>query len=89
MSKTFFTENAYNVLGLDSSASEKEILKRSREIENLLKIDEIPEYELDLPFSKEVRTETKVKKAAERLTTPDKKIIETFFWFFLKDNTDE
>lgn len=89
MSKTFFTENAYNVLGLDSSASEKEILKRSREIENLLKIDEIPEYELDLPFSKEVRTETKVKKAAERLTTPDKKIIETFFWFFIKDNTDE
>ena len=89
MSKTFFTENAYNVLGLDSSASEKEILKRSREIENLLKIDEIPEYELDLPFSKEVRTEIKVKKAAERLTTPDKKIIETFFWFFIKDNTDE
>ena len=48
MSKTLFTENAYNVLGLDSSASEKEILKRSREIENLLKIDEVPGYDLDL-----------------------------------------
>lgn len=89
MSKAFFTENAYNILGLDSGASEKEILKRSREIENLLKIDEIPEYESDLPFSKDVRTETKVKKAAERLTTPDKKIIETFFWLFIKDSTDE
>ena len=89
MSKAFFTENAYNVLGLDSSASEREILKRSREIENLLKIDEVPEYDSDLPSSKEVRTEIKVKKAAERLTTPDKKIIETFFWLFIKDSTDE
>ena len=89
MSRTLFTENAYNVLGLDSSASEKEILKRSREIENLLKIDETPEYELDLPFSKDARTEAKVKKAAEKLTTPDKKIVETFFWLFIKDNIDE
>ena len=89
MSKTLFTENAYNVLGLDSSASEKEILKRSREIENLLKIDETPEYDADLPFSKDVRTEAKVKKAAEKLTTPDKKIIETFFWLFIKDSIDE
>lgn len=89
MSKTFFTENAYNVLGLDSGASEREILKRSREIDNLLKIDEVPEYDSDLPFSKDIRTEAKVKKAAERLTTPDKKIIETFFWFFIKDNVDE
>ena len=89
MSRALFTENAYNILGLDSSASEKEILKRSREIENLLKIDEVPEYDSDLPFSKDVRTEAKVKKAAERLTTPDKKIAETFFWFFIKDNVDE
>lgn len=89
MSKTFFTENAYNVLGLDSGASEREILKRSREIDNLLKIDEVPEYDSDLPFSKDIRTEAKVKRAAERLTTPDKKIVETFFWFFIKDNVDE
>ena len=89
MSKTFFTENAYNILGLDASASEKEILKRSREIENLLKIEEVPEYDSDLPFSKDVRTEAKVKKAAERLTTPDKKIVETFFWLFIKDSVGE
>ncbi len=89
MSKAFFAENAYNILGIDASASEKEILKRSREIENLLKIDEFPEYDSDLPFSKNVRTEAKVKKAAERLTTPDKKIVDTFFWLFIKDSVDE
>lgn len=89
MSRAFFTENAFNILGLDSDASEKEILKRSREIGNLIKIDETPEYKLDLPFSKDVRTESKVKKAAEKLITPDKKIVETFFWFFVRDNIDE
>lgn len=89
MSKAFFTENAYNVLGLDSGASEKEILKRSREIENLLKIDETPEYDTDLPSSKATRTEAKVKKAAEKLTTPSKKIIETYFWLIIKDSVDE
>lgn len=89
MSRNLFAENAYNILGLDSGASEKEILKRSREIENLLKIDVTPEYNSDLPSSKLVRTEAKVKRAAERLTTPDKKLAETFFWLILEDDTDE
>lgn len=89
MSRVLFTENAYSILGLESSASEKEILKRSREIENLLKIDEVPEYDIDFVFSKDSRTEAKVKKAAEKLTSPNKKIIETFFWIFIKDSIDE
>ncbi len=89
MSRAFFTENAYSVLGLETSSSEKEIVKRSREIENLLKIDIVPDYDVDFQFSKDSRTESKVKKAVEKLTTPDKKIIETFFWLTIKDSNDE
>lgn len=89
MGKLLFIENAYSILGLDSSASDREVLKRSKEIENLLKIDELPEYDLDLPFSSEHRTESSVRAAAQELTTTEQKLSATFFWFYLKDSSDE
>lgn len=89
MGRLLFIENAYSILGLDSSASDREILKRSKEIENLLKIDESPEYDLDLSFSSEYRTEANVRTATQELTTTEQKLFATFFWFYLKDSTDE
>jgi len=84
-----FRENAYNVLGLDTSASQKEINRRSKEISNLLKIDEESIYETDLEVAKATRTENTVKEAVQKLSSPTKKIREYFFWFDIESDNDE
>lgn len=84
-----FRDNAYNVLGLDISAPQKEINKRSKEIANLLKIDEESVYETDLEVAKPKRTENTVKEAVQKLSSPTKKIQEYFFWFDIETDTDE
>lgn len=81
--------NAYHILGLDISASQKDILKRSREIIKLIQIDDIPKYDLDLGIFDNFRTEDTVKDAVERLTSPKKQIKEYFFWFNIADEIDE
>lgn len=81
--------NAYHILGLDITASEKEILKRSKEIINRLKIDDHPEYDLDIGIFKDFRTEDAVKEALQRLQAPKKRIKEYFFWFQIADSVDE
>lgn len=82
-------DNAFNILGLDNSASEKEVLKRSKEISNLIKIDETPEYESDILVDKKLRNENSVKLALQKLSDPKKRIKEYFFWFEIQDNIDE
>ncbi|MFC1600704.1 hypothetical protein ACFL25_01340, partial [Patescibacteria group bacterium] len=81
--------NSYNILGLESSSTEKEILRRSREIINLIEIDEIPEYDSDIGPVKKLRTVQNVKKASQNLSDPKKRIKEYFFWFDLQDSIDE
>jgi hypothetical protein len=84
-----FLGNAYNVLGLDTSASQKEINKRAKDIINLLRIDEHSEYETDLDFAKVKREEGSVKEAVQRLSSPTKRIQEYFFWFDVENDNDE
>jgi len=81
--------NAYHVLGLDVSASEKEILKRAKEILNRLKIDEHPDYDLDPGLFKDFRTEDSVKDSLQKLQAAKKKIKEYFFWLRIADSIDE
>lgn len=81
--------NAYHILGLDTSASERDVLKRSKEIINHLKIDETPDYDIDLGLSKGFRTEDAVKDALQRLQASKKRIKEYFFWFQIADGIDE
>ena len=82
-------ENAYHVLGLDIHTSQKDIIKRSKEIINRLKIDDIPEYPLDIGLFESFRTEESVNEAIQKLQAPKKKIKEYFFWFQISDNIDE
>ena len=84
-----FSKNAYNVLGLDSGASQKEISRRAKEIVNLLKIDEVSEYDTDLNVSGMVRSEASVKDALQKLSSPTKRISEYFFWFEIENEQDE
>lgn len=81
--------NAYHILGLDTSASEKDILKHSKEIINRLKADDASDYDLDIGLLKDFRTEDSVKDALQRLQAPKKRIKEYFFWFQIADSVDE
>lgn len=82
-------KNAYHMLGLDLSASQKEIQKRAKDIINHLKIDEQPTYESDLGLFDDFRKESDVKDAASKLTNPADKTKEYFFWFDIRDSVDE
>ncbi|MBP7804671.1 MAG: hypothetical protein KA052_00415 [Candidatus Pacebacteria bacterium] len=86
---TTLKNNAYHILGLDTSASEKDILKRSKEILNRLRVDDIPEYDLDIGLFSDFRNEDSVKDALQRLQAPKKRIREYFFWFQIADSVDE
>jgi hypothetical protein len=88
MTNTLFN-NSYRILGLDNSASLKEINKRSKDIINLLAIDEKPHYDLDFDILDSLRTEAKVKESAQNLGNPKKKIVDYFFWFDIQDSTDQ
>ena len=81
--------NAYNILGLDSSATQRDIQRRAKEIIKLLQIEDIPEYDLDLGVFEDFRTEDAVKDAVQKLTSPKKQIKEYFFWFHISDEVDE
>lgn len=83
-----FQKNAYNALGLDTSASQKDINKRAKELINLLKIDEVPTYDTDIPFMKIQRSESGIQLALQQLTSPTKRISEYFYWFEVSDDKD-
>jgi len=86
---TTLKNNAYHILGLDTSANEKDILKRSKEIINRLKADDNPSYDIDLGLFEDFRTEDRVKDSLQRLQAPKKRIKEYFFWFQIADSIDE
>lgn len=81
--------NAYHILGLDTLASEKEILKRSKEIINRIKSGDCPEYDLDIALFNDFRTEESVRNAQQKLLAPKKRIIDYFFWYQISDSIDE
>ncbi|MAG78741.1 hypothetical protein CL616_05245 [archaeon] len=82
-------DNAYRILGLDTNTSQKAILKRSKEIINRLKIDDIPEYDLDIHLPKKFRTENSVNDALKKLQSTKEAVKEYFFWLQISDIIDE
>lgn len=81
--------NAYHVLGLDTSAAQRDIQKRAKDIVKFLQIDDTPEYDFDLGAFDNFRTEDAVKDAVQKLTSPKKQIKDYFFWFHISDEVDE
>lgn len=81
--------NAFHILGLDVTASQKELLKRSKEIINRLKVDEYPTYDFDIGLFKDFRTEHSVKEAIQKLQNTKKEIKDYFFWLQISDHHDE
>lgn len=89
MSKLLFLNNSYNVLGLTTDATERSIIRRAKEITNLLKINEHPEYPNDIFFGKNIRTESSVEHARRNLLDDKRQLKEFYFWFVLNDDDDE
>ena len=81
--------NAYHMLGLTGTATSKQILQRANEIVQRLKIDDVPEYDLDIQIFGNHRTEESVKDALRRLQTPKARLREYFFWFRVADEIDK
>jgi hypothetical protein len=81
--------NAYHILGLDTSAVQRDVQKRAKEIVKLLQIDDRPEYDLDIGVFEDFRTESTVKDAVQKLTSPKKQIKDYFFWFYVSDEIDQ
>lgn len=81
--------NAYHILGLDTSAVQRDVQKRAKEIVKFLQIDDTPEYDLDLGVFDSFRTEDAVKEAVQKLTSPKKQIKDYFFWFHIADEVDQ
>lgn len=73
--------NSFNILGLSSSAALKEIRKRSQQLLQLAKIEEIQEFDADIGHVREFRSEGEVKLAFERISGIKERLKEIFFWF--------
>lgn len=81
--------NAYHILGLDTSVEIKDVQRRAKEIEHRLSIGDMPEYDLDIAVSGQIRTKESVREAVQRIQNSKKKIKENFFWFRIVDDVDE
>ena len=73
--------NAFNILGLEVSATNQEALSRSKEIKQLLHIDDVPEYDVDTKDFTPQRTSKLVDASLEKVENKDKHLVEWFFWF--------
>ncbi len=89
MSKLLFLNNSYNILGLTTDATERSIIRRAKEIVNLLRIDEHPKYPNDIFFGRNIRTESSVEHAKQNLLDDKKQLKEFYFWFVLNDDDDD
>lgn len=85
---TSLKDNAYHVLGLTGTATARQILQRSNEIVQRLRIDDLPEYPLDISAFGNYRTEDTARDALRRLQSPKARLREYFFWFRIADDID-
>ena len=80
--------NAYHILGLDTSASEKDILKRSKEVINRLKADDSLTMIWILGCSK-IPDGGRSKRCFATAPSSQKTDQRIFLWFQIADGIDE
>jgi len=73
--------NSFNILGLSSSSTLKEIRKRSQQLLQLAKIGETEEFDTDIGHVMEFRNESEIRVALERVSGIKERLKEIFFWF--------
>jgi len=81
--------NAYNILWLDTSSTQKEITKRWKDILKYLAIWEVPFFDNDLDLIEEYRNKVYIKESIDNLSNPKERLINSFFWFEIEDEEDK
>jgi hypothetical protein len=74
-------KNSLNVLGLSTSATLKEVRKRAQLLLQMAKIEESQEFDTDIGSVRELRSESEIRLALERITGIKERLRELFFWF--------
>lgn len=82
-------ENSYNILWLDITSTQKQIIKRWKDILKYVAIWEIPDFDNDLYFVKEYRNEIYIKEAIDNLSNPKNRLINIFFWLDIENEDDK
>lgn len=70
--------NTFNIFGLSYSSSLDELRKR---LGQLLQLREIQEFDTDIGPVSQFRNETEIRSAFERISHPEERLREVFFWF--------
>lgn len=83
--KNVIYDNAYGILGLLPNTTQKEISKRTKEIERLLQIGEIPNYEYDCGIFHQKRNLKALKEANTELTDIKRQISHSFFRVYVSN----
>lgn len=83
-------QNPFRILDLPIDASEREIRKKTKEIETYLSIGKTPKLTSDLPFLHPLqRTPEIIQQAAASIHLPENRLFNSLFWFWLNDSVDE
>lgn len=77
-------ENAYRILGLLPNSTIKEISKRLKNIDKLLKIGDIPDFDFDFNYYNQLRTENNINIIRNVLFNPQEQILHYFFSVYLQ-----
>jgi len=82
--------NPFRVLGLSTTASDREITKRISDLLLYAEMGKKVRYETDFEFLGEVdRSLDNIKEAAKRLENNDLKLFYSLMWFEIKDEVDK
>jgi len=83
--------NPYRVLGLISPISNKELAKRTNDLQTFVEFGKSPSYDLDIssPVIPIVRGIDNIKDAARHLESDNDKVFYALFWFYKSDAVDE
>lgn len=83
--------NPYRVLGLISPISNKELAKRTNDLQTFVEFGKSPSYDLDISSTviPIVRGIDNIKDAARHLESDNDKVFYALFWFYKSDAVDE
>ena len=82
--------NPFRILGLPTTASDKEIAKRVSDLLIYAEMGKTVNYETDFPFLGEIdRSIESIKYSAQKIEIPENKIFYSLLCFDLKDNFEK
>jgi len=75
--------NAFRILGLSITASDRDVARREEELQAHLTIGQLPTFDTDFPWIGDIdRSEESVRRALQVLNDPSLKLEHSLFWFW-------